>query len=149
MHKTNDTLWHRYWIVGEPASKSNSRRLVTQGGKPRFIKSKKALRYEQLWSLQARRHDPLLEGDLVLGIRIWYKSKRPDLDTTHIKDCLQGYSFPNDRQVKVEHGVWDLDRNHPRAYIVVAPVSDALDVIHHIHEDHLSYGQPARFPTIR
>ena len=30
-------------IHGEPASKANSRRFVLIGGKPRFIKSKKAL----------------------------------------------------------------------------------------------------------
>ena len=32
-------------IYGEPASKANSRKMVLIGGKPRFIKSKKAREY--------------------------------------------------------------------------------------------------------
>ena len=45
-------------IRGELASKSNSRRLVTIGGKPRFIKSAKALAFEQF----ALMHKVVSEG---------------------------------------------------------------------------------------
>lgn len=140
MRKTCNNSWHTYRIVGEPASKSNSRKLVLVGGKPRIIKSRKALDYEGNFALQARRHDPLFDEDVILGVRVWYKTRRPDLDISHVKDCLQGYSYVNDRSVKVEHAVWSLDRVAPRAYIVVAPVADALDVIHHLHEDVADYG---------
>ncbi len=36
-------------INGEPASKANSRRLVTIKGRPAFIESKKALAYVKLF----------------------------------------------------------------------------------------------------
>ena len=41
----NANIIYECVVKGEPASKSNSRRLVTIGGRPRFIKSKKALDY--------------------------------------------------------------------------------------------------------
>ena len=34
-------------VYGEPASKANSRSLVAFGGKPRFVKSQKALEYKK------------------------------------------------------------------------------------------------------
>ena len=39
-------------IIGEPASKANSRRAVVLGGKPRFIKSSKALGYSSMFKQQ-------------------------------------------------------------------------------------------------
>ena len=41
----NANIIYECVVKGEPASKANSRRLVTIGGRPRFIKSKKALDY--------------------------------------------------------------------------------------------------------
>ena len=71
----------RYLIVyGEPASKANSRRLITVGGRPRFIKSSKALGYAEDFKRQVPRVEPLLEGELRVDMWIYYASQRPDLD---------------------------------------------------------------------
>jgi Holliday junction resolvase RusA-like endonuclease len=134
-----DTSWFTALVLGEPASKSNSRKLVTIGGRPRFIKSKKALEYEKGFYIQTVVRDLLFQEDVVLAVRVWYKSRRPDLDITHIKDCLQGVAYENDRSVKIEHAVWDYDTSSPRSYIVVAPVSDFERVLHHLHHEREQY----------
>lgn len=116
-------------ILGEPASKANSRRLVLVHGKPRFIKSKKALAYERNFQLQVRQRLPLFSEDVVVGMKIYYASARPDLDESLVLDLLQGVSYENDRQVKrkiIEHA---LDRDDPRVEIVVAPLETPVTAI--------------------
>lgn len=121
--------WYVSLVKGEIASKSNSRRLVTAGGKPRFIKSDKAREYEERWGFFAKKRSPLFEDDVILAVRVYYQSRRPDLDITHLKDLLQGYAYENDRQVKIEFPVWALDRKNPRVEIVVAPREEWRDVV--------------------
>lgn len=121
--------WYVSLVEGEIASKSNSRKLVTQAGKPRFIKSTKARQYEERWGYFAKTRSPLFEEDVILAVRVYYQSRRPDLDITHLKDLLQGYAYKNDRQVKMEFPVWALDREKPRVEIVVAPREDWQEVI--------------------
>ena len=115
-----------FTIHGEPASKSNQRQAVTIGGKPRFIKSKKARNYVksaeiQLAVLRSKGHigSSPLEGDVIFTADIYYASRRPDLDESLILDVLQGWCYGNDRQVKVKHVFWHLDRADPRARISV------------------------------
>ena len=112
-------------ILGEPASKANSRRLATikkRGKKPRpaFIKSDKALGYLELFRAQCPRLRTLLTGDLCVTIRIYYASRRPDLDESVILDAMQGRVFGNDRQVRERHVYWGLDKANPRAEIEVS-----------------------------
>lgn len=106
-------------ILGEPASKANSRKMVLIGGSPRLIKSSKALSYAEAFKLQAKPAAKLLEGDVAVHIRIWYASRRPDLDESLILDLLQGVAYANDRQVKEKHIYWGLDKENPRCEIVV------------------------------
>ena len=106
---------HRITIKGEPASKANSRRWTGR----LFIKSKKALSYSDAFRLQCPRLDELLEGDVAIEIKIFYASRRPDLDATLILDLLQGYYYVNDRQVKEQHLYWGLDKENPRAEIAI------------------------------
>lgn len=106
-------------VYGEPASKSNSRQLVHLNGKPAFIKSSKARQYERDFQLQCKRLDKLLEGDLAVHIKIFYASRRPDLDESVILDCMQGFIYENDRQVKEKHIYHALDKTNPRAEIRV------------------------------
>mgnify|MGYP003626394503 FL=1 len=108
-------------IQGEPASKANSRRLVKKrfGNKVRTIsiKSAKALAYEKQFASQCLKLDPLIEADVLLYCKIFYASRRPDLDESLIMDGLQGLIIKNDRQIKgkiIAHGV---DREQPRAHI--------------------------------
>jgi Holliday junction resolvase RusA-like endonuclease len=102
-------------ILGEPASKANSRRWTGKF----FIKSEKALKYSDMFKRQCPVLTPLLEGDLRVHIHIWYASRRPDLDESLILDLMQGHIYGNDRQVKERHVYWHLDKENPRSEIVV------------------------------
>ena len=106
-------------IQGQPYSKANSRKLVTIGGKPRFIKSAPARRYVTDFQIQCPRLDPLLEGDLEIWITVFYQSRRPDLDCSLVFDAAEGYLYKNDRQIKEQHLFWRLDRENPRSQIFI------------------------------
>lgn len=104
-------------VYGEPASKANSRRLVSFGGKPRVIKSSKALSYSDAFKHQCS-GEPF-EGDVVVSMTIYYASRRPDLDESLVLDLLQGIAYVNDRQVKEKHIYWGLDKENPRCEIEI------------------------------
>ena len=106
-------------ILGEPASKANSRKMVYIRGKPMFIKSAKALSYAEAFKRQASTNVPMLEGDVAVHMTIYYASRRPDLDESLILDLLQGVAYENDRQVKEKHIYWGLDKDKPRTEIRV------------------------------
>lgn len=94
-----------FTIRGEPASKANSRKIVTVGAKfglsedgqrtrigGRFavVKSQKALTYARDFRAQLPQAAKLmLEGPIAVRITIWYASNRPDLDESLILDLLQ------------------------------------------------------------
>ena len=125
-----------FTLLGEPASKANSRRNVVIGGKSRSIKSEKALSYEK-WALvqipvDARQR---LSGELAVTMRIFYASERPDLDESLILDVLQDRYrriketkqrvlvqngvYQNDRQVREKHIYHAIDKRNPRTIIEV------------------------------
>tara|TARA_R100000322_G_scaffold168595_1_gene138725 strand:+ start:932 stop:1306 length:375 start_codon:yes stop_codon:yes gene_type:complete len=110
-------------IIGEPASKANSRKLVTIKGRPAFIKSEKARKYVKSFQEQCPKCDPLFEGNLSVFITIHYASRRPDLDESVILDAMQGLIYANDRQVKEKHIFWGLDRKNPRSEIKIQSLS--------------------------
>lgn len=128
----------RLVILGEPASKANSRRLVVIGGRPSSIKSEKALAYER----DALRQIPpaarvRLHGPVRVSMTIFYASELPDLDESLILDILQDRwakpknldrhlvqagVYRNDRQVREKHIVHAIDKRNPRAEITVEPL---------------------------
>jgi Holliday junction resolvase RusA-like endonuclease len=114
-------------VYGEPASKANSRRLVRKrfGNRSRMIsiKSEKALAYEKAFASQCLRFDPLIEGDILLYCRIFYASRRPDLDESLIMDGLQGLIIKNDRQIKGKIIVHGLDREKPRTHVGIKKIA--------------------------
>ena len=120
---TNNMQTLSFTILGEPASKANSRKMVYVRGKPMFIKSAKALGYADAFKLQAPRCQ-LLEGDVAVHMKIWYASRRPDLDESLILDLLQGVAYTNDRQVREKHIYWGLDRDNPRTEILVEGIGE-------------------------
>ena len=125
MYQEHNTLTTVYIeIYGEPASKANSRKLVTIRGRPAFIKSKKARDYVAIFDKQCPVLTEMLEGDLSVTMTIFYASRRPDLDESVILDCMQDKIYKNDRQVKEKHIHWGLDRDNPRAEITVTEKSD-------------------------
>ena len=136
-----------FTILGEPASKANSREIVTHRtyddiGRSRMQrrvrKSDKALAYQRA----AIRQIPVqcrvrLDGPVRVTLRIFFASERPDLDESLVLDVLQdrwasvtvnGVRRPeliwpgvyrNDRQVREKHVYHGIDRTNPRAEIVV------------------------------
>jgi len=111
-------------VCGEPASKANSRKLVHLNGRPAFIKSAKARSYVKDFQWQCPKLDPLLSGDLAVHLRIFYASRRPDLDESVILDAMQGLIYENDRQVKERHIYWGLDAERPRSEITIEQMDE-------------------------
>lgn len=109
-------------IYGEPASKANSRQLVTISGKPRFIKSAKARNYMRDVMLQVPARASLMNGPLRLTAHVYYATQRPDLDISVLLDALQGRIYENDRQVREQHLFHHIDRDQPRAEVVIEPL---------------------------
>ena len=116
-------------IIGEPASAKNQRRIVQFGGKPRLIKSKKALDYCHRFEAQCPVLDKLMTEDVSLRVDVYYASRRPDLSCMDlIMDLLQGHCYENDRQVKASMSVWNLDRENPRCLIRVMSLGSVTSV---------------------
>ena len=113
------TREHTFTIHGEPASKSNSRKIVLFGKRPALIKSEKARKYVKQFEAQCEVLDDLFEGDVAVDITIYYASRRPDLDESVILDCMEKFVYKNDRQVKEKHIRHGLDKENPRAVIKV------------------------------
>ena len=119
-------------IFGEPASKANSRKLVTLGGRPAFIKSQKARDYVTEFQRQCRNQIRVMtDRDVRVELMIHYASRRPDLDESVILDAMQGIVYVNDRQVKQRMAYWGLDKDMPRAVIRVVEC-DINDVPSHL-----------------
>lgn len=100
-------------ILAEPASKANSRKLVTmKRGRgsarrkmPTLIKSAKARTFMYIAQLAARaayKGKPL-EGRLRVAVTICYTSLLPDLDESVVLDAMQGIVYVNDRQIVERH----------------------------------------------
>jgi Holliday junction resolvase RusA-like endonuclease len=117
----------RLILHGEPASKANSRRLVTIRGQARLIKSQKALDYVAAVKATYPPLSPLLEGDLRMTADVYYASRRPDLDVSLILDALEGIAYRNDRQVREMHLYHHLDRENPRAEITLEEMHNDTD----------------------
>lgn len=129
----------RFVLLGEPASKANSRQVAldTSTGRRRVIKSDKALHYVE----SALRQIPpkarqQLKGDIAIELRIFYASRRPDLDESLVLDCLQDQFtslngkrylaqrgvYCNDRQVKEKHVFHAIDRCNPRTEVLITEI---------------------------
>ena len=107
-------------ILGEPASAKNRRRIVLAGGRPRLIKSAKALDYEKYFREQCKPLGELIVGDCAIWLDCYYGSRRPDLAAVDlIQDLLEGYVYKNDRQVKASASIWNLDKENPRVRVRV------------------------------
>lgn len=146
----------KFTILGEPASKSNQRKLVSFHGRPALIKSEKALQYERTVTQQipasARQ---MINEPVSVTMHIFYASERPDLDASLILDCLQArykrfkgpleelregeyrYSkgerkliergvYTNDRLVRELHLFHHIDKLNPRTLIEVDLINPSL-----------------------
>jgi Holliday junction resolvase RusA-like endonuclease len=135
-------------ILGEAASKANSRKPATVGPADNrrmlFIKSDKARSYEAdalrqipVWARQR------LEGPIWIKLRIFYASERPDLDESIVLDVLQDrYKKMGDKRVLIQAGVYrndrqirgklvlhGIDKSNPRTEVWVEPLqAQAVDM---------------------
>jgi Holliday junction resolvase RusA-like endonuclease len=114
------------YILGEPASKANSRRVVRFNNMSRLIKSEKALNYSDAFKKQCLPLAKLMTGDLRVTMRIFYATRRPDLDESLILDLMQGLVYENDRQVKERHTYWGLDPENPRSEIIIEQIPEVV-----------------------
>lgn len=106
-------------VLGEPASKANSRKLVMINNRLVPIKSQKARDLEKTWGLACPRLDPIMTDDVVCYFWLTYASRRPDLDESLIMDLIQGKLIANDRQIKQKHVYWLLDKDKAGAEVLV------------------------------
>ena len=135
-------------ILGQAASKANSRRLVSLGGKPRFIKSKEALAFMR----DARRQIPpvcrlRIQGPVAVTLRMFYLTERPDLDESVVLDAMQDHFvvtkladgrvrrdlaqagvYVNDRLVREKHVYHFIDRRQPRVEVEVRSIAPTDDL---------------------
>lgn len=132
-----------FTIFGEPASKANSRKIVTIRGRSSIIKSEEARNFEK----HALRQIPpkarvRLACPVRVTLRIFYASERPDLDESVVLDVLQSRFdkvkipgqeelakvliqagvYENDRQVREKHVFHGIDKAMPRVEIRVEPL---------------------------
>lgn len=133
-----------FTILGEPASKANSRELGmiripgTDKQRPHIRKSDKALEYEE----SAQRQIPprsrlMLAGRVRVTMHMFYASERPDMDESVVLDVLQAkYKrqrgqesvciargvYINDRQVRERHIYHHIDKHNPRVEITVESI---------------------------
>jgi hypothetical protein len=129
----------RFTVLGQAASKANSRRIVQLGDRRASIKSREALVFEAGMLRQIPSAARLmLAGECGIRLRIYYVSQRSDLDESIVLDCLQaryktihrknGSServllqrgvVVNDRQFKQKHVYHGIDKLNPRVEVTV------------------------------
>lgn len=101
-----------FTIIGEPASKANSRKIVTFGRgdnkRAAVIKSDKARNYERDAQIQIPAHARVMfDVPVRVTMRVFYASQRPDLDESVILDVLQAKFETRDGPlVKVGEDKW-------------------------------------------
>jgi Holliday junction resolvase RusA-like endonuclease len=130
---TDEDAHYQTVIPGEPVSKANSRELFrrydpkTKQSHPMFVKSKKAREYEAAANdhltrkaIAERRTGPAFpEGEVHVCAALYYRTHRPDLDESIVLDVLQGFAYKNDRQVRSKDITHGIDRDNPRAEVLV------------------------------
>lgn len=131
-------------ILGELASKANSREIKQINDKPAVIKSEKA----RAFFADALRQIPprmrvRLEGPVRLSAVIFYRTERPDLDESLLMDILQDQwgkrpvlrggalgerpllqagVYRNDRQVREKHVYHRISKKTPRVEVLIEPL---------------------------
>lgn len=132
-----------FTILGQPASKANSRKIVTLGGRPSVIKSAAARKFEADALKQVPPKFRLrLEGPLAVTLRLYYATERPDLDESIVLDALQDRwkrdsitgervlvqsgVYRNDRQVREKHVYHGVDKGRPRAEVWIVALQPQI-----------------------
>ncbi|NUB25760.1 hypothetical protein [Azospirillum brasilense] len=129
-------LLARFVIPGEPAAKGNSREIVQFGDRAALRKGDKALAFESTAGLHVPKWEEPYDGDVAVSLRIYYASRRPDLDGSLVYDALQNRTtwigkgeerkarvekrlIVNDRQIRLKHEEGFVDPARPRVEVAV------------------------------
>lgn len=125
-------------LPGTIRSKKNSRQVrygKTKNGK--LIKFMGKSDTYKAWEMRARQAAETqlktigilspLEGPVKLTVKAYMKGNLLDMDAAHtsVMDCLEGYAWKNDRQVKrysEDSGVWR-DKIYPRTEVIIEPLA--------------------------
>lgn len=123
----DDQEWELEFVIpGQPYSKANQRRIVRKSpklGGIMSIKSAPAMAYAKAFGWYCPKLPIMLIEDIEVAMKIYYASRRPDLDESLILDCMQGLIYKNDRQVKSKIILWGLDKTNPRTEIKIRHLS--------------------------
>ncbi|PWC80835.1 hypothetical protein [Azospirillum sp. TSH58] len=129
-------LLARFVVPGEPAAKGNSREIVQFGDRAALRKGDKALGFEAVAGLHVPKWEEPYDGDVGVSLRIFYASRRPDLDGSLVYDALQNRTtwigkgkerkarvekrlIVNDRQIRLKHEEGFVDPARPRVEVAV------------------------------
>ena len=110
-----------FTVFGHLYSMKNSKILTTTGGRPHSVKHPKVKQFERDFQYQVPAKAKLgITGDVAVTVIAFYPSRRQDLDPSVVYDLLQHSGvIENDRQVKIKHEEWKLDKENPRVEITV------------------------------
>lgn len=137
-----------FTILGEAASKANSRKIVTLAGRTASVKSDKALGFEAMALRQIPpRARVRFNVPVRVTMRMYYATERPDLDESLVLDVLQDRYvtrftkrpdgtkdksrvllqagvYANDRLVREKHVYHGIDKQNPRVEVEVEPINN-------------------------
>lgn len=123
-------------ISGSLPSLKNQRRIVTnrRTGKPFSIKSQVAMTYETHFMSKINDKDKIgYDGPVSVRVRIWYPTKKNDLDIEFLCDLLQRAEIiKNDRQIMHKEAWKGKDKDNPRTIFTVYPYLDDTLISHTI-----------------
>ena len=115
-------------ILGSLPSLKNQRRIVTnrRTGKPMSIKSAEAMGYSVLFDKQLPINARIqYDKPVSLRCRVWYPTRRNDLDIEYLCDLLQLYGvLKNDRLIHHKESWKGLDRQYPRLHFTISKWED-------------------------
>ncbi|WP_417790305.1 RusA family crossover junction endodeoxyribonuclease [Terasakiella pusilla] len=119
-------------IKGQPVSMKNSRKIIFQ-----YVKGRKILRIikgdkAQSYALSIERQVPILrrriKGPIRIFVKAFYPDRRQDLDCELIFDALEKRIYVNDRQLQEKFLYRAIDKQNPRAEIVIEPLEPELNL---------------------
>lgn len=117
-------------LHGQLYSKSNSRQFIPgkKGGRPRIIKSAKAIKCKKDMVIQLKAQwgnkAPIPEP-VHLRCKVYYQNRKSDLDISLLMDALQDAGVvENDRHIWSYHATKDIDRDNPHIEVDVMPMEE-------------------------
>ena len=130
-----------FTIRGHLVSLKNSRNVALnrKTGQLFPVKNAKIVQFSQDFLNQCPQYrEPPFDGDVEVMVRVYYPSRRQDLDCALIYDLLQKTGIvKNDRQVKVKYEYWGLDSTNPRVIVKIWRLpANPIRKIGELHEDH-------------